>query len=782
MGFNRPEEVRQAPAEVLRRPSEQPIPADAQWVRGNAHVDEEGPPDDVVARQEAPKAAVVGLVAVVAHHEVVRRGDDDRPPVVRGRTVGRRIAADVARQLPRPDLPQPELVLAHHQSYEMQRVRLVEALSVPVYRVARHPQRVAGGADDPLHDVEVGRRVLNRSEHHDAVAARLAVAGQRQQPEAGEQDLELAAVHRLVHEQEVPHEQRVLHARRGNAERLDQIGAEHDPDHHRRRERLGPPNQLFPQALPRCRSRGGNGARRRARGALVAARLDLAHRTRNLIRSAHSALRIPRSALDFPHDRAAATLRAASDGHPRQAVHRGETGRRLPVAGPQGRGHAAEDPGAARPDRRGERQTGPQGDAADLRGAEDGRAGEREPAASGHPRQRLRPPGAPVAGGQVGAAVTGRMRGAPPPPARHTDLEQLCINTVRTLAMDAVQQADSGHAGTAMALAPLAWVVWPKHPRPNPPNPDWPDRDRFVLSRGHACVLLYSALYLTGYDLTLEDLKQFRQWGSRTPGHSEHGATPGVEATTGPLGQGVGNAVGMAIAEAQLGALFNRPGHAAVDHCTYFVASDGDLMEGISHEACSLAGHLKLGKLIGIYDDNHVTIDGDTSLAFSDDTAKRFEAYGWHVQRVADGNDVSALDAALAAARRTTERPSLVIVRTHIAFGSPGKQDTAEAHGAPLGADEVKRTKQNLGWPALEPFHVPAEALAHWRRAQERGARLEADWRKRWDAYRTAHRDLAAELERRLSGRLPDRWDADLPAFTPQDGASATRAASGQVR
>src|SRR2546422_7155081 len=237
----------------------------------------------------------------------------------------------------------------------------------------------------------------------------------------------------------------------------------------------------------------------------------------------------------------------------------------------------------------------------------------------------------------------------------------------------------------------------------------------------------------------------------------------------------------MAIAEAQLGALFNRPGHAVVDHCTYFVASAGDLMEGLSHEACSLAGHLKLGKLIGIYDDNHITIDGDTSLAFSDDTAKRFEAYGWHVQRVADGNDLSALDAALAAARRTTERPSLVIVRTHIAFGSPGKQDTAEAHGAPLGADEVKRTKQNLGWPSLEPFHVPAEALAHWRRARERGARLEAEWRKRWDSYRAAHRELAAELERRPPRPPPDRRDADLPAFRPQDGASATRAASGKV-
>jgi len=359
-------------------------------------------------------------------------------------------------------------------------------------------------------------------------------------------------------------------------------------------------------------------------------------------------------------------------------------------------------------------------------------------------------------------------------------LEQLCIDTVRTLAMDAVQQADSGHPGTAMALAPLAYVLWQRHLRYNPANPDWTERDRFVLSCGHACMLLYSALYLTGYDLGLDDLKQFRQWGSRTPGHSEHGVTPGVEATTGPLGQGTGNAVGMAIAEAQLAALFNRPGHAIVDHYTYFLASDGDLMEGISHEACSLAGHLKLGKLIGFYDDNHITIDGDTALTFSDDTAKRFEAYGWHVQRVADGNDLDALDRAIEHAQKATDQPSLIIVRTHIGWGSPHKQDSAEAHGAPLGAEEVKLTKQKLGWPSLEPFHVPAEALAQWRRARERGGRLEAEWRTRWDAYRKAHPDLATELERRLAGRLPDGWDGALPAFGPQD-AQATRAASGKV-
>ena len=366
------------------------------------------------------------------------------------------------------------------------------------------------------------------------------------------------------------------------------------------------------------------------------------------------------------------------------------------------------------------------------------------------------------------------------PPVTRVDLDQLCINTVRTLAMDAVQQADSGHPGTAMALAPLAFVLWQRHLRYNPANPDWFDRDRFVLSAGHACILLYSLLYLTGYDLSLDDIKQFRQWGSRTPGHPEHGMTPGVEATTGPLGQGTGNAIGMAIAESRLAALFNRPGHEIVDHHTYFLASDGDLMEGVSHEACSLAGHLKLGKLIGFYDDNHITIDGPTELAFSDDTAKRFEAYGWHVQRITDANDLQAIDAAITAAKRVTDRPSLIIVRTHIAWGSPNKQDTAEAHGAPLGADEIKLTKQNLGWPSLEPFYVPEEALQRWRRAKDRGARLEAEWRKRWDGYRSAHRELSVELERRLAGRLPDGWDAALPGFGPKD-AQATRAASGKV-
>jgi transketolase len=366
------------------------------------------------------------------------------------------------------------------------------------------------------------------------------------------------------------------------------------------------------------------------------------------------------------------------------------------------------------------------------------------------------------------------------PATPRIDIDQLSINTVRTLAMDAVQQADSGHPGTAMALAPLAYVLWLRHLKYNPANPEWRDRDRFVLSAGHACMLLYSVLYLTGYDLTLEDIKNFRQWGSKTPGHPERGMTPGVEATTGPLGQGTGNAVGMAIAEAQLAALFNRPGHEIFNHFTYFLASDGDLMEGVSHEACSLAGHLKLGKLIGFYDDNRITIDGSTDLAFSDDTSKRFEAYGWHVQHVADVNDLAALDAAIVAAQRERARPSLIIVRTHIGWGSPNKQDTADAHGAPLGVDEIKLTKQNLGWPSLEPFFVPDEALERWRAAKPRGARLESEWRKRWDAYRAEYPDLAAELDRRFAGRLPEGWDSAMPSFGPKD-AQATRAASGKV-
>jgi transketolase len=360
-----------------------------------------------------------------------------------------------------------------------------------------------------------------------------------------------------------------------------------------------------------------------------------------------------------------------------------------------------------------------------------------------------------------------------------TDL--LAINTVRTLAMDAVQKAESGHPGTPMALAPLGYLLFHKHLKHDPADPSWPDRDRFVLSAGHASMLIYSLLYLTGYDLALDDLKEFRQWESRTPGHPEYGYTPGVETTTGPLGQGVGNAVGMAVAEAHLAAEFNRDGHAIVDHHTWFICSDGDLMEGVSHEAASFAGHFRLGKLIGFYDDNGITIDGRTDLTYSDDAGKRFEAYGWHVQHVADGNDLAALDDAIERAKAEQDRPSMIVVRTHIGFGSPNKVDTAKAHGEPLGVDEVKLTKQNLGWPSLEPFHVPEEALLHWRSARQRGADAHREWQQRLESYTDAFPAEARELERRLAGTLPDGWESAIPTFTAQNGAVASRAASQAV-
>jgi transketolase len=362
-----------------------------------------------------------------------------------------------------------------------------------------------------------------------------------------------------------------------------------------------------------------------------------------------------------------------------------------------------------------------------------------------------------------------------------TDLDLLSINTIRTLAMDAVQAAESGHPGTPMALAPLAYVLFTRHMRHDPADPHWPNRDRFVLSAGHASMLLYSSLYLTGYGLTLEDLKQFRQWESRTPGHPELGYTPGVETTTGPLGQGLGNSVGMAVAEAHLAATFNRPGHEIVDHYTYFICSDGDLMEGISHEASSFAGHFKLGKLIGFYDDNRITIDGSTDLTYTDDAGKRFEGYGWQVLRIDDVNDLDAISGAIAEAQYETERPTLIITRTHIGFGSPNKQDTAKAHGEALGKDEVILTKQNLGWPSLEPFYVPEDALAHWRKQKERGAQDHADWNAKWEAYTSAFPSDAAELERRLAGRLPTDWAKRIPSFTKENGTVASRAAFGAV-
>ncbi|MBX6332073.1 MAG: transketolase [Gemmatimonadaceae bacterium] len=361
------------------------------------------------------------------------------------------------------------------------------------------------------------------------------------------------------------------------------------------------------------------------------------------------------------------------------------------------------------------------------------------------------------------------------------DLDTLSINTVRTLAMDAVQAADSGHPGTPMALAPLAYVLWTRHLRFNPADPAWPNRDRFVLSAGHASMLLYAVLYLTGYDLPLAELKAFRQWGSETPGHPERGVTPGVETTTGPLGQGFANAVGLAIAEAHLAATFNRPGAEIIDHRTYFIASDGDLMEGISHEAASLAGHLGLGKLMGFYDDNHITIEGDTALTFSDDTAARFAAYGWHVQRVDDINDLDALDRAIVEAKSIPDRPSLIIVRSHIAYGSPNKQDTAEAHGAPLGVHEVELTKANLGWPWREPFHVPPEALRMWQRGSAHGAALYAAWQELRAAYAAQYPDDARELERRLRGELPADWRSALPTFPASEQGMATRNASSKV-
>ncbi|HMG00722.1 MAG TPA: transketolase, partial [Gemmatimonadaceae bacterium] len=364
------------------------------------------------------------------------------------------------------------------------------------------------------------------------------------------------------------------------------------------------------------------------------------------------------------------------------------------------------------------------------------------------------------------------------PPAQ--SLEDLCINAIRVLAMDAVQKADSGHPGTPMALAPLAYVLWTRHLRYNPDDPNWLNRDRFVLSAGHASMLLYSVLYLTGYDLSLDDIKQFRQWESKTPGHPELGHTPGVETTTGPLGQGIGNSVGMAVAEAHMGAVFNRE-QKIIDHHIYFIASDGDMMEGVSHESASFAGHAKLGKLIGFYDDNHITIEGDTALTFSDDTGLRFEAYGWHVQHVADVNDLSALDRAIDAAKAETTKPSLIVVRSHIGYGSPNKHDTAEAHGSALGVEEIKLTKQALGYPSLEPFWVAPEALRYWRDAAKERAKAQNDWNRIYEAWKAANSGLARELERRLRGNLPDGWEDAIPVFTEKDGNVASRAASGVV-
>ncbi len=360
-------------------------------------------------------------------------------------------------------------------------------------------------------------------------------------------------------------------------------------------------------------------------------------------------------------------------------------------------------------------------------------------------------------------------------------IDQLCINTIRMLSADAVQKANSGHPGMPMGAAPMAYALWTRFLRFNPTNPGWPGRDRFVLSAGHGSILLYSMLHLSGYDLPMEEIEQFRQWGSATPGHPEYGETAGVETTTGPLGQGFGNAVGMALAEARLAAEFNRPGHEIVDHCTYVLASDGDMMEGVQAEAASLAGHLGLGKLVVLYDDNQITIEGHTPLTFSEDVKARYEAYGWHVQQVEDGNDVQAIEAAIDRARRQAERPSLIAVRTQIGYGSPNKQDTSSAHGEPLGEAELRLTKENLGWPLEPSFLVPPEVRERFAAVAEKGAHWEQEWLHKLQAYGDAEPELAAEWQRRIGGKLPPDWTRVLPKFLPAEGKVATRAASGKV-
>ena len=377
---------------------------------------------------------------------------------------------------------------------------------------------------------------------------------------------------------------------------------------------------------------------------------------------------------------------------------------------------------------------------------------------------------------------TGTAAQPVPAAANATALDALCINTIRCLAMDAVQKANSGHPGLPMGTAAMAYVLWTRFLKFNPANPQWPNRDRFVLSAGHGCMLLYSLLHLTGYDLPMDEIKQFRQWGSKTPGHPEHGLTAGVETSTGPLGQGVGNAVGMAIAGKYLGAIFNRPGHQIVDYTVYGLCSDGDLMEGVSAEAGSIAGFLGLDNLIFLYDNNHITIEGSTDLAFSqEDVGKRFEAYGWFVQNLPDGNDLAAVDRAIRAAQAEKARPSLIVCRTHIAYGSPNKHDSASAHGEPLGEEEVKLTKQNLGWPLEPSFYVPDEARAHYREAVPKGQRAEAEWQARVGSYKQAFPDLAIEWDRYVRGELPEGWQAKIPSFAPTDKPIATRSASEKV-
>jgi len=360
------------------------------------------------------------------------------------------------------------------------------------------------------------------------------------------------------------------------------------------------------------------------------------------------------------------------------------------------------------------------------------------------------------------------------------ELDDLCINTIRMLSADGVERAKSGHPGLPMGAAAFAYTLWTAHLRFNPVNPDWLNRDRFVLSAGHGSMLLYSLLHLTGYDLPLEELKRFRQWDSKCPGHPEHGLTPGVETTTGPLGQGFANGVGMALAERFLADRYNRKNHEIINYFTYAIVSDGDLMEGISSEAASFAGGLRLGKLIYLYDSNRITIEGSTDVAFREDTGKRFEAYGWHTLVVEDGNDTALVSKAIETAKKD-DRPSLIILKTHIGFGSPNKHDNASAHGSPLGEEELLKTKENLGWPKEPTFYIPAKALAHMRGSLGRGAELESAWNKKFSAYKEAFPELAEELEQRSQGKLPAGWEAVLPVFRPDDGAMATREASGAI-
>lgn len=361
----------------------------------------------------------------------------------------------------------------------------------------------------------------------------------------------------------------------------------------------------------------------------------------------------------------------------------------------------------------------------------------------------------------------------------NSDLQTLAINTIRTLSIDAVQKADSGHPGLPMGAAAMAYSLWMNHLRHNPQHPHWANRDRFILSAGHGSMLIYSLLHLTGYDLPLDEIKNFRQWGSKTPGHPETHETPGVETTTGPLGQGAANAVGFALAEAFLASHFNRPGHEIVDHHTYALVSDGDLMEGVASEACSLAGTWGLNKLIFLYDDNQITLDGETSMTFTEDVEARFRAYGWHTLRVEDGNEVSAVNNAITAAKASTDAPTIILVRTIIGYGSPNKQNSSKAHGSPLGKDEIKLVKEGFGWPQ-EDFYIPGAALEHFREALEHGSQYESEWNVRFAAYRQQHPDLAAEWEQVMSGQLPGGWDKDIPAYG-EGKKLATRNVSGEV-